>query len=58
LNPQDGKKQLKPFARFAKQIMEINPDSFDTPEMKIMSEFRDTQRKKDILDKLRVKKIF
>lgn len=35
--------------------MDLNPDSFDTPELKALQEYRDYERKKDILDKLKVK---
>lgn len=35
-------------------MMELNQDCFDTMEMKVMSEYRDFHRKKDVIDKLRV----
>lgn len=38
--------------------MEINPDSFETPEIKANQEYRDFERKRDILDKLKVSNTF
>ncbi|EAR99824.2 HSA protein (macronuclear) [Tetrahymena thermophila SB210] len=48
----DGKK-FKPIARYIQKMMELNPDSFETPEIKAYQEYRDFERKKDILDKLK-----
>ncbi|KAL4438646.1 hypothetical protein ABPG74_015544 [Tetrahymena malaccensis] len=48
----DGKK-FKPIARYIQRMMQLNPDSFETPEIKAYQEYRDFERKKDILDKLK-----
>ncbi|KAL4487152.1 hypothetical protein ABPG72_017871 [Tetrahymena utriculariae] len=46
-------KKFKPIARYIQRMMHLNPDSFETPEIKAYQEYRDFERKKDILDKLK-----